>query len=408
MNITVTAVTSENYKEDWHISNNDYVQSLEIYSGKAAGVCYLKDKYFESSMTDTSKSRSRFYRVISTGHHSIADHSFISVLFEDIPKMTAMILNSLGFYNTSEKSGRYTVMSSNEQSGTKNEFLYNKWVDIFKDLIKKYDSKLCEDKKLHEKLALENARYMLSVFAPNTTMMFTTSLRMWSYLVCWCKDYIETADESTEFNKLVKKCVSDLYVNIIKTGCFDDIIVDNKHRKFNFLANQVGYGIKDAEEDRHESYLIKYKASFAELAQEQRHRTLDYFMCFDGSNIEFYIPELLKIDENESFRQEWLCDLYAIKDTFPIATLVDIVETGFISNFLLKCDERLCGRALLETMNTVKTNLLKFASYWDKSPFMMSELERHIKDGKIIMKCGNIQCKEPCYWGATKAQSRLI
>jgi hypothetical protein len=38
----------------------------------------------------------------------------------------------------------------------------------------------------------------------------------------------------------------------------------------------------------------------------------------------------------------------------------------------------------------------------------MSELERHIKDGKIIMKCGNIQCKEPCYWGAMKAQSRLI
>ena len=158
-----------------------------------------------------------------------------------------------------------------------------------------------------------------------------------------------------------------------------------------------------------DSYLIRYKASFADLAQEQRHRTLKYFMCFDGSGkLDFYIPEVIKAAGTDEDVQEWLNDLNFIADTFPIATLVEIVETGFISDFVLKCDERLCGRVMLETFNTIKTNLLKFVKSLDKSPFMLSELERHYKDGKIIMKCGNVKCKEPCYWGAVKAQNRKV
>lgn len=410
MKLTVTAVSDENYIKDYHIAQDDYIKELEIFSGKAAAVCYLKDSYFGSNADDVSKARNRFDRVIKTGHHSISDHSFISVLFENLPKMTAMILNSLGFYNTSEKSGRYTIMSSGEQAGTDNEKLYYKWLNKFKELIAKNDPNLAErEPKLLEKLSMENARYMLSMFAPNTTMMFTTSLRMWSYLVCWCRYYIETADESTEFNKKLKKCVNDLYLLILTNKCFSEKIEDIKHRKFYFLANQVGYPIESAQEIYTDSYLIKYKASFADLAQEQRHRTLKYFMCFDGSEkLDFYVPEVIKAAGTEEDILEWIDDLNSISDTFPTATLVDVVETGFISDFILKCDERLCGRVMLETFNTIKTNLLRFAKSLDKSPFMLSELERHIKDGKIIMKCGNQKCKEPCYWGAAKALSRNV
>ena len=403
MNITVTAVSNE-------VFNDNYIEDLERFSGKCAGVCYMKDAYFGTNVSDNEKALSRFNRVIQTGHDSISDHTVISVLFENIPKMTAMILNSLGFYNTSEKSGRYTVMSSKEQANTDNERLYYKWYDIFKTLIKKYDPNLCEtNSSLHDKLALENARYMLSVFAPNTTMMYTTSLRMWSYILCWCKNYIDIADMSTDFNKYVNKCIEDLYLNLLHTKCFSKKIIDTKGRKFNFLAKQVGYPISSANERYDDSYLIKYKASMADLAQEQRHRTLDYFMVFDGSSkIDFYVPDILKLSENREFEKEWLSDLNTIKDTFPIATLVDVVETGLISNFMLKCDERLCGRTMLETMNTVKINLLKFVRNWNKSPFTSHELERHFRDGKIIMKCGNVQCKEPCYWGPIKSQDKKI
>lgn len=403
MKLHVLQVSSENV-------DDGYIPKMEIFSGKAAGVCYLKGNYFTSNASVPDKAAARFDMIIPTGHHSIADHSYISILFEDIPKMTAMVLNSVGLYNTSEKSGRYTVMSSDEQALSINESLYYKWKDKFKELITKYDNNLAEkEPKLLEKLSMENARYVLSMFAPNTTMVYTTSLRMWSYIVCWCKDYIETADESTEFNKKVKECINNLYLNLLTLKCYSDKIVDNKNRKFYFLANQVGFPIADTYERHTDSYLIKYKASFADLAQEQRHRTLKYYMCSDCVHpLQFYVPEILKECGTDEDVQEWLSDLESVSDTFPIATILDIVETGFISDFMLKCDERLCGRVQLETMNTIKTNLLKLARSYDKSPFMIDQLNRHIRDGKIIMKCGVLKCKEPCYFGATNALNRKI
>jgi hypothetical protein len=39
---------------------------------------------------------------------------------------------------------------------------------------------------------------------------------------------------------------------------------------------------------------------------------------------------------------------------------------------------------------------------------MIKQLEKHLRDGKVIMKCGNIKCKEPCHWGALRAKDRLI
>lgn len=394
MKLSVLAVSSENI-------DSSYISELETFSGKNAGICYMKEQYFDSYVSDPEKAKTRFDRVIGTGHHSIADHVFITVLFEDIPKITAMILNSLGFYNTSEKSGRYTVMNS---SGM-NKVLYEKWKAKFVELITKYDCTI--DDRLKEKLAMENARYMLSVFTPSTTMSYTLSLRMWSYLVCWLRDYLETADESTEFNKRVKKCLNDLYLQILATKCYSTQIVDNKNRKLNFLSYQVGYSIAKSDECLKESYTLKYRASFACLAQLQRHRTIDYFMCFNGNVFDYYVPELIK-HEGKDLTEEWLTDLHSIWDTYPNATLVDVVEQGTITNFMLKCDERLCGRTQLETFHNVRTQLFKLSRSWDKSEFYMSELEKHIQAGNVIMKCGRVKCAEPCHWGGNKAQTKLI
>lgn len=401
MRATVISTSSE-------LVDPNYISNMESFSGKMAGICYMKDTYFNSYVSDSSKSKDRFDRVISTGHHSISDHCFITVLFEDMPKMTAMILNSIGFYNTSEKSGRYTIMKSDGV----NKKLYDKWFEIFFKLIADNDplmDSITGSETLRKKLAQENARYMLSMFDNAVTMGYTTSLRMWSYVVCWCRDYLETAKQHTHFDKKVWKCVNDLYLILIANKCYSDKIVDNKGRKFNFLAKQVQFPIWDANTSYGDSYLLKYKTSFANLAQEQRHRTLDYYMVFDGSTpLEFYTPKLLTLADNKQYATMWREDLISIADSFPIATLVDVVETGFITNFLMKCDERLCGRTMLETMENVRNNLYRFMRHWNKSPFMIEQLKRHMRDGNVIMKCGNIKCQEPCRWGPRLAQTRNI
>jgi hypothetical protein len=180
---------------------------------------------------------------------------------------------------------------------------------------------------------------------------------------------------------------------------------DTKGRKFNILAKQEGYNIDKANESYGDSYLIKTKYSFAAFAQVERHRTIDYFICFDGNAKDFYVPECIRGTEHET---EWLADLNSIADNTPIATMIDVVETGLFTNYLLKCDERLCGRAQLETMKNVIATLQEFDKRDELSPFMREEMKRHYCDGEIRMKCNNIKCKEPCFWGPIKAQTKKV
>lgn len=399
---TIIFVSNETKLENL---NDNVLKAVETYSGKCAGICYMKDEYFGTNVSDDKKAYNRFISVSPTGHHSISDHSFVTVLFEGIPKITAMLLNSLGFYNTSEKSGRYTVMKS--EGYERNYILYGAWRGIFSNLIKENYPDL--DDKLIEKLSLENARYMLSVFAPSTTMAYTTSIRMWSYIRTECERYIDLCNNTlndTPFNEQLLKCVKELYAILNDMHLYSDAIVENKGREFNFLAKQTSFNIWEADESYSDAYLIRYKESFGALAQEQRHRTIQYFMCFDGSGtIKYYVPKILR---DTTYEKEWISDLQSVGESFPIATLVDVVETGLITDFLYKCDERLCGRVQLETMDNVRINLLKFARSWHKSPFFTNQIQKHFRDGKVVMKCGNIKCQEPCVWGAIKAQERLI
>lgn len=405
MEISVLATTKE-YPENQY---RDELVALETFAGKNAGICYMKDSYYNSYVSDNIKAYNRFYKIIPTGHHSVADHPHITLLFENIPKITAMVLNSLGMYTTSEKSGRYTDMAA---SG-KNKELYDKWYDKFYRLIiqvypnidKQPDG--TEDDNLRKKLAKENARYMLSVFEPSTTMSYTVSLRQLSYIVDWCQKYIETARELTDFDKKTKECIRNLHDGLVKLDCYSKEIHDNKGRGFDFLAYQTGCPITGAEPFIGDSYVLRYKESFVALAQEQRHRTIDYFMLYDGNDFEFYIPDILK-NIGDDIVNEWLYDLGTIKETYPLATRVEVIEIGLISNFMLKCDERLCGRVQLETMKNCANNLLKFEKTLHKTHFMKYELEKHYKDGEVLMKCHNVRCKEPCIWGPVKALDRLI
>ena len=401
MKLTVTAIT----KEQEGISQQD-LEDMATFSGKNAGICYGSHGYFGTAVTDPEKALKRFRVVGATGHHSVSDHANITVLFEGIPKILAMILNSTRAYATSEKSGRYTEMTGN--SDLEKE-LYNKWVGIFTEEITDLDIGM--DAKHINKLAMENARYLLSVFTP-TTMSHTKNLKDWNYFIDWCENYCKVLIQDGKYNSRFDR---RLYGEIEKLGkCLKELLYvkelrDTKNRHFNFLALQTNDIFRDIEEETFsEQYTAVYNASFVHLAQAQRHRTLDYRMVFDGVATDFFVPSVI---QGTPLEKEWLEDMSLVSNySVPQGTLVKVIEQGTIDNFFIKCQERLCGRAQLEIATQTEYTLIKMEQYGKFTEPVKRELEKYVKGGKVSTKCMLIKggCKEPCIFGPAGALNRVI
>lgn len=385
MKLTITAYTLEDNKLD--------LENAYAFSGKQAGICYMADDYFSPRMQDREKAIKRFNQTMKTLHHSIADHFNITLLLEDIPKIIAMTLNSLRQYSTSEKSGRYTKI---EGSTDEEKRLYDKWKNIFTEVIKAEYGLM--DDKMASKLAMENARYILSVFS-RTTMSYTTSIRQWNYIIGWIDNFLKLTPKNDfesklqdEF-KILKENLSFLKV---------ENLVDVKNRTFDFLAVQVNSPLaKISEEHFGDTYTSIYSSSFVALGQAQRHRTLKYTMVFNPENQKYYIPPIIR---NTPYGKEWLVDIRSISNLYPQGILVKVIERGMTEDFILKCKERICGRAQLEIAIQTKETAEKFY-YFDAMPDILSEI---VDTGLIKAKCQTMNCQEPCMWGARRATSRKI
>ena len=160
------------------LAQTDFIQKsptlkeeFDNLSGKAAGICYLPADLNTLLNEPDEKTKARINQTKNSKHLSVYDHASVSLYLEDIPKALAMVLNNEKMYNTSEKSARYTKMVLKEEE----KELYNKWLNKFKELITaKYQGKYPKfftNSKI-EKLAQENARYLISVFTP-TSMLYT-------------------------------------------------------------------------------------------------------------------------------------------------------------------------------------------------------------------------------------------
>ena len=104
-----------------------------LLSGKVAGVCYDKEGFNHLKDEDTSKTNRRVDMTLNNGHHSVYDHNSISLNITGIPKILAMVINNEKQYTTSEKSARYTkVVKDDTIISSREEELYNKWIEIFK------------------------------------------------------------------------------------------------------------------------------------------------------------------------------------------------------------------------------------------------------------------------------------
>ena len=380
----------------------EVLEDLKRFAGAEAGICYMSKPYFDSYVSDELKALNRFSTVASTGHHSVAGHSQVAVLFEGIPKIIAMYLNNLGCYETSEKSGRYTVMTGNSDLEME---IYHKWCRKLNDRIKGYYGTFIDEKTV-DKLAKENARYHLSIFTP-TTMGYTTSIRQWNYIIDWCEKFIETETPYnyffTELKKYIMelgKCIKDvLYVEELRDikGRFGlDMIEFNKmsleEKKENFVKGKL--------------YTYHYKGTFAQYAQAHRHRSLFYKIIFDGKSKEFYVPPIIRGTELEN---EWLEDMESLSYIIPTGTLIDIEEFGEVKKFFLKSMERNCGRAQLEIMQqNLDTADFIYRNKDKLSNSVREDIEKYYIKGKVKMKGQMLRCKEPCVWTCGGGKTREI
>lgn len=312
------------------------------FSGKCAKVCYEKTTIDDIFSETGEKSKDRALGCIASGHHSVMDHAFYSFSLEGIPKILAMILNNEKYYATSEKSARYTKMAASDEE----KELYYKWIDIFKGVIlKEYPN--FKDVQA-EKLAQENARYLISVFTPATDMVYTTSLRQWNYIMYWAQEYIDNAPNDG-FSYRLKNVLED-FLYAMPDIKVDGLNTETKCREFSL------FGKRTRREFFTESYSVNYTSTFSALAQAHRHKSIKYEFTFMDKP-EFYIPPIIKGTELE---EEWLKDITSLAKFYPQGMLVKVNERGGYEDFIQKCTERLCGSAQLEIMRQTINTMEKY------------------------------------------------
>ncbi|MBF0978988.1 MAG: FAD-dependent thymidylate synthase [Clostridiales bacterium] len=359
------------------------------FSGKSAGICYLPDTVETLFAEAPEKTQRRADGNIKSGHHSVFGHPTYNLCLEGIPKILAMILNNEKIYNTSEKSARYTHMEPSPQE----KELYEKWIEIFKEQILTQYPKF-EDKRAL-KLAQENARYLISVFTPATVMEYTVNFGQLNYIINWAKDYIKNAEENT-FSIKLKETFKE-FLAAMPDLEIEGLDSRNKNRNFSLFAKR-----KNRNEEFGENYSVTYLASFAQLAQAQRHRTLSYEMTLLDEP-KYYVPPIIA---GTNLEKEWLKDISSLKEFFPQGMLVQVNERGTIENFVLKCMERLCGFSQLEIMQETKNIMNKYLEATKDKPELYQYLLPYSRGARCTFP--GWKCDSPCVFGGYGAMIRNI
>ena len=241
MKIKVIASTNQNLATK---------EELDLFSGKAAGICYMPGKFEDLVSEDVEKTKKRVNMTMNSGHHSVFEHVYFSIELSDVPKIFAMLLNNEKVFATSEKSARYTRMNPS----VKEKLLYEKWIEILQDEIKKNysNNNYFTDSKI-KKLAQENARYFISVFSP-TTLLYSVSYRQLNYIYNWLKDL---ENSQFELYRLISPYAKEFCEQIEQSGYIDSQLKDGKARFFSLIATRT------REEHFGESYSVNYQSSFA-------------------------------------------------------------------------------------------------------------------------------------------------
>lgn len=372
-------------------------------SGKFAGVCYDKEGYTHLIEEPEEKTMRRVDMTLNNGHHSVYDHITVMLNIQNIPKILAMIINNEHQYTTSEKSARYTpvvVKSTNSIISQKEVELYTKWIDIFKLKIKEQYGDFYNDAKI-QKLAQENARYLVTVFMP-TQMIYSTSLRQINYLASWMQKYIdENKDKEERFNQRLCVSMQEFIEELHKLNILEEGLLQNeKERGISLFGNDLEH----REIHFGDVYSTTYKGSLAQLAQAQRHRTLNYQMEFLTQK-EYFIPPIIANDT--VLVNEWLTDMNSVENIIPQGELVRINERGLYENFILKCKERLCTTAQLEIMLQTRETLLNYKEALEESGSpLVQDIAQYLHGARCTFP--DFKCTSDCKFKEGKTLIRKI
>lgn len=361
------------------------------FSGKEAGICYMPDTIDAILEEPEEKTMKRASGNMSSLHHSVFGHPTYNFAFEGMPKIMAMVLNNEKLYCTSEKSARYTKMQPSEGERE----LYEKWIEIYKKRIHEVYPTI--EEKQAQKLAQENARYLISVFTPATVMGHSIPFQQFSYVLHFMEDFVQK-EENTNFNKLLKPYFQE-FVDLHPDFKVEGINPDSKNRKLSLISDI------ERDDEWGENYCCSYWASFAQLAQAQRHRTLSYEIYEPSIHDDLYfVPPII---EDTELEMEWLEDIESLSDRFPQGKMVLINERGTVENFVLKCKERLCGCAQLEIAMQTKVTLAKYLrNTKETNERVYNYLMQYATGARCTFP--DYQCVKPCIWGAKNALDRLI
>lgn len=360
-------------------------------SGKMAGICYMPETIDTILSEPEEKTMKRANGNMKSNHHSVFGHAHYNFVFEEMPKIMAMVLNNEGIYCTSEKSARYTKMQPSEEE----KVLYEKWIEIYKKRIHEVYPHI--DGIQAQKLAQENARYLISVFTPATVMGHSISFQQFSYLLHFMEDFVQK-EEDSKFNTLLKPCFKE-FVDLHQNFKVEGINPDSKNRKLSLFSNEV------RKEEWGENYCCSYFASFAQLAQAQRHRTLNYEILTASLDAEVYfVPPIIR---DTDLQNEWLEDITSLSKYFPQGKRVFVTERGTVENFVLKCKERLCGCAQLETAMQTKEILER---YLENTRETNERVYNYLMQYATGARCTffDYKCAKPCIWGANNALDRMV
>ena len=391
MKISVIASTAENYVAP--------KEEFDRLSGHAAGVCYMTNNLEQLFNEPEEKTIKRCNNTKTRQHHSVFGHPFISLSLEDIPKGLAMVLNNEGIYNTSEKSARYTKMVLNPEE----QKLYDKWLDIYKNLIREeYQEKYPQfftDSKI-ENLAKEKARYLISVFTP-ISMVYTVSYQQLNYIYKMMINELKN-ENSDAFMTALKPAMEKFCNALEQTPYLDEGIytgVDNKNRKLSLIGSSI-----KPEEYFGDVYITSYEGSFAELAQAQRHRTLNYQMTLLDEP-KFYVPAI--IERSADLTREWLSDCEKQTKVFPQGMLVNITESGTMDWFIQKMKERKCSQAQDEINRQTNDTLTRYvAELKAKNHARAEELSKYTKGARCTFP--DYKCPKPCGFLEGINETRIV
>lgn len=305
---------------------------------------------------DIERTQRRIDQTLGSGHHSVYQHVHYTLVFKDIPKIIAMLINNEKPYTTSEKSARYTKMTN---LPVEEKERYDNWLGRFKEMIRA-EYPLLLDTHI-TKLAMENSRYMISVFTP-TTMVYTTNLSQLNYLIEMMLKFVRESQEKYADNGFVTKLNKQI---LLFVECLKPFEVEGMNRKNKGISLSMFQLEEPVAMEYYfgNTYETNYWATWAQFAQAQRHRTLHYNVFipqYDGMGPGdfLYVPPIITSDE---MKQDWIGDMVSLpKDTFPQAGKILVQERGLYEHFILKCHERLCCQAQNEIMQQTKDT---FAMY---------------------------------------------